>query len=112
MALLPSRSASPSEQDFTIFTSIRCDPILEESQDNEEFSNRRKCKLYVPELHRQRLWKAAATFWPDKRFMELETTAAFEMAVLSELEERERMHETFMCPMKVCVTHLNQKSIC
>lgn len=56
----------------------------------------------MPELHRQRLWKAAAKFWPEKRFAALETTNSFEAAVNAALEERERTEGTFFCPMKVC----------
>lgn len=56
----------------------------------------------MPELHRQRLWKAAANFWPKNRYPELETTTSFETALLRAFEEREMLHETYMCPMKVC----------
>ncbi|KIW02305.1 uncharacterized protein PV09_06452 [Verruconis gallopava] len=95
----PAASSPPS--DFTIFTSIRCDPILETSSDNVGYSSRRRCKLYFPELHRQRLLEAAAAFWPNVKFKELESTASFETALLDELDEKERMHETYICPMKV-----------
>jgi hypothetical protein len=108
MALLNHSTSLHQEQsenlrksEFTIFTSIRYDPVLALSECNEKYSNRRKCKLYLPELHRQRLWKAAYTFWPTVRFRELETTTSFETALLQAIEERERLHETFICPMKV-----------
>jgi hypothetical protein len=95
------QSENLRKSDFTIFTSIRYDPILSTSDENEKFSNGRKCKLYLPELHRQRLWKAANKFWPAMTFNELETTMAFETALLQAIEDRERLHETFICPMKV-----------
>ena len=57
--------------------------------------------FYMPELHRLRLREAAQTFWPGKVFEELESSEAFESALEREFEERERLHETYMCPMKV-----------
>lgn len=81
---------------------MRVDPILESCHDNKEYTHDRRGILYMPELHRQRLWKAAAKFWPEKRFAALETTNSFEAAVNAALEERERTEGTFFCPMKVC----------
>jgi hypothetical protein len=98
-------SASHSENlhasEFTIFTSIRYDPVLAGSGDNEGYCSGKTCKLYIPELHRQRLWNAAHKFWPGVKFKELETTSSFETALLQAIEERESLHETFICPMKV-----------
>ena len=86
---------------FKIFTSLRYDPILNKSVANGLLSNRRGCPLYMPELHRQRLWKASYKFWPTVRFKELESTAAFETSLIRAIEERERLHETYICPLKV-----------
>jgi hypothetical protein len=92
-----------SSEDFRLFTSVRLDPMLYKSQENQRISNGRESPLYIPSYHRKRVLEAAQNFGFNEGLELLEDEAKFEEHIVNEGAKwrRRNQNEESVAPLRV-----------
>ncbi|KAF2430173.1 hypothetical protein EJ08DRAFT_679449 [Tothia fuscella] len=88
---------------FEMFTSLRYDPILLKSLENQDLSFTKDCALYMPVYHRNRILEAARYFNFTKAIPLLKDGVEFQTKIMQFIEAYEQNQRENEKPLRVKV---------